>query len=107
LNAVAFDGQFVAGNQTVPPGSRWYVNSVPVPGRDLARARALLKEARLERLRIKLTVPNTTTYLQSAQVLQSMVAEAGIDLDLAVTEVTTALAQWSAGDFETLLILWS
>jgi peptide/nickel transport system substrate-binding protein len=107
LNAVAFDGQFVPGNQTVPPGNRWYVNSLPVPGRDLARARALLKEAGVERLRIKLTVPNTTTYLQSAQVLQSMVAEAGIDFDLVVTEVTTALAQWSAGDFEALLILWS
>jgi hypothetical protein len=43
----------------------------------------------------KLTVPNSTTDLQSAQVLQSMVAEAGIDLDLVATEVTTALAQWS------------
>jgi peptide/nickel transport system substrate-binding protein len=78
-----------------------------VPGRDLARARALLKEAGGERLRIKLTVPNTTTCLQSAQVLQSMVAEAGIDFDLVVTEMTTALAQWSAGDFEAPLILWS
>jgi peptide/nickel transport system substrate-binding protein len=107
LNDVAFDGQFVAGNQTVPPGSRWYATSLPVPGRDLARARALLKEAGLQRLRIKLTVPNTTAYLQSAQILQSMVAEAGFDLDLAVTEVTTALTQWSAGDFEALLILWS
>ncbi len=107
LNAVAFDGQFVPGNQTVPPGSRWYVKSLPVPGRDLARARALIREAGLERLRVRLTVPNTTTYLQSAQVLQSMVAEAGIDFDLAVTEVTTALSQWTAGDFEALLILWS
>lgn len=107
LNQVAFDGLFVPGNQSVPPGNPYYIKSLPAPGRDLAKSRALLKEAGVDRVKIKLTVPNTTYYLQSSQVLQSMVAEAGFDLELNVVEVTTSLSQWVKGDFEALIILWS
>jgi peptide/nickel transport system substrate-binding protein len=107
LNQVAFDGLFVPGNQSVPPGSPYYIKSLPIPARDVAKARALLSETGLDRVKIKLTVPNTTYYLQSSQVLQSMVAEAGFDLELNVVEVTTSLSQWTKGDFEALIILWS
>jgi peptide/nickel transport system substrate-binding protein len=107
LNQVAFDGQYIPGNQSVPPGNRFYVKSLPMPGRDLARAKALLKQAGHDRLKVKLLVPNTTDFVQAAQVLQSMVAEAGFDLELNVVEVTTSLSQWIKGDFEALLILWS
>ncbi len=107
LNQVVFDGAFVPGNQSVPPGNPYYIKSLPVPPRDIANARTLLKEAGFDRVKIKLTVPNTTYYLQASQVLQSMVAEAGFDLELTVVEVTTTLSQWVKGDFEALIILWS
>jgi len=108
LVQVAFDGQYLAGNQSVSPGSPNYVASLPVPGRNLARARALLREAGVEgRLRMRMSVPNTSEYTQAAEIIQAMVAEAGIDLELQVIETATLLRQWTAGDFETLLIAWS
>jgi peptide/nickel transport system substrate-binding protein len=107
LNEVAFDGLYAPGNQTVPPGHPFYIRSLPVPERNVERAKKLIAEAGLQRLKIKLTVPNTSTYVQASQVLQSMVAEAGIDLELGVTEVATALKEWTAGEFEALIILWS
>lgn len=107
LNRVAFEGLYIPGNQSAPPGHPQHIDSLPVPGRDLDRARALLRAAGHERLRIKFSVPNTTEYTQAAEVIQAMVAEAGIDLELQVVEVATLLRQWTTGDFEALIIAWS
>jgi peptide/nickel transport system substrate-binding protein len=107
LNQVAFDGMFTPGNQPVPPGHPFYAEALKVPPRDLAKARALLKQAGLETVKIQLTVPNTSTYRQVSEVLQAMAAEAGIQMELVVTEVATALKQWTDGDFESLVIAWS
>lgn len=107
LNRVAFEGLYTPGNQSVPPGHPHHIAGIPVPGRDLARARALLREAGHERVRIRLSVPNTTEYTQAAEVIQAMAVEAGIDIDLQVIEVATLLRQWTAGDFEALIIAWS
>ena len=107
LNQVAFEGLFTPGNQAVPPGHAFYAGAIPVPGRDLARAKALLKQAGFETLKVQLTVPNTTLYRQVSEVLQAMAAEAGIQMELVVTEVATALKQWTDGDFESLIIAWS
>ena len=52
-------------------------------------------------------VPNSSNFTGPAQILQAMVAEAGIDLELKVMETTTLLKDWVNGNFETLLILWS
>lgn len=104
---VAFEGLWVPGNQSVPPGHPFYANSVPIPARDAARARALLREAGHERLRFRLSVPNTTDYLQSSEVIQAMAAEAGFDIEIQVIETATLLRQWTAGDFEALIIQWS
>lgn len=104
---VAFEGLWTPGNQSVPPGHPFYATSVPVPPRDVARARALLREAGHQRLRIRLAVPNTTDYLQASEVIQAMAAEAGFDVELQVTETATLLRQWTAGDFDALIIQWS
>lgn len=107
LNRVAFEGLFAVGNQSTPPGHPHHVAGIPVPGRDVARARALLRQAGQERVRVRLSVPNTTEYVQAAEVIQAMAAEAGIALELQVIEVATLLRQWTAGDFEALIIAWS
>ena len=104
---VAFDGLFIAGNQSVPPGSPFYVASMPVPGRDVARARAVLKQAGLDRVSVQMSIPNSSDYRQAGEVIQSMAAEAGIDIKLVTFETATLLAQWTSGDFESLLIQWS
>jgi peptide/nickel transport system substrate-binding protein len=107
LNDVAYDGLYFPGNQSVPPGNPFYVRSQPIPGRDVERAKKLVAEAGLQRLKIKMTVPNTTVFMAAAQVVQAMAAEANIDIELTVSEVATAIREWAAGDFEALLILWS
>jgi len=107
LNQVAFEGLFTPANQSVPPGHQYYADAIPVPPRDLAKAKALLKQAGYDTVKMQLTVPNTTTYRQVAEVLQAMAAEAGIQIELVVTEVATALKQWTDGDFESLVIAWS
>jgi peptide/nickel transport system substrate-binding protein len=108
LVQVAFDGQYLPGNQSVSPASPNYVKSLPVPARDLNRARALLREAGFTgRVKMRMSVPNTSEYTQAAEVIQAMAAEAGIDIELQVIETATLLRQWTSGDFESLLIAWS
>ena len=104
---VAFEGLWLPGNQSVPPGHAFYANSQPIPPRDVARARALLREAGHDRVRMKLSVPNTTDYLQASEVIQAMAREAGIDIELQVIETATLLRQWTTGEFEALIIQWS
>src|SRR5207302_7581521 len=45
INQVVFNGEFTAGNQWVSPTHPYYQKSFPVQGRDIAKAKALLKEA--------------------------------------------------------------
>ena len=104
---VAFDGLFIPGNQSVPPGSPFYVNSMPVPGRDVDRAKAVLKAAGLTRVAVQMSIPNISEYRQAGEVIQAMAADAGIDITLVTVETATLLAQWTGGDFQSLLIQWS
>ena len=104
---VAFEGLFIPGNQSVPPGSPFYVGAFPVPGRDVARAAALLKQAGLGRVAMQMTIPNSADYQQAAEIIQSMAQEAGIDIQIVKTETATLLANWTSGDFESVLIQWS
>src|SRR5262249_59568461 len=45
INQVVFNGEFVPGNQWVNPENPYYQQNFPVPKRDVAKAKALLKEA--------------------------------------------------------------
>ena len=49
LNQVVFNGEFVPGNQWINPTNPYYQQSLPVPKRDVAKAKALLKEAGVTR----------------------------------------------------------
>jgi peptide/nickel transport system substrate-binding protein len=108
LNQVVFNGEFVPGNQWVNPQNFYYQAKFPVPKRDLAQARALLKEAGVnERIAIDFMVSNTPETRAVAEVVQSMAAEAGFDLKLRVTEVATALKQAEDGNFQLYMNTWS
>ena len=107
LVQVLSDGEYVPGNQSVAPGTTFYTKSIPVPKRDVAKAKALIKEAGFDRVKVHMTVPNSTEFKQAAEILQGMLAEANIDLELQLVETNTALAEWTAGKFESLIILWS
>jgi len=107
LNQVIFNGEYVPGNQWVSPTNPYYVRSLPVQGRDVAKAKALLKEAGVEHPSFTLMAPNNTESQQVAQVIQSMASEAGFDIKLQATEFATALGLGEKGDFEAFFIGWS
>ena len=108
LNQVVFNGEFVPGNQWVNPQSPWYMPAFPIPKRDIAKAKALLKEAGVTgRLTIDFMVANNPELRQVAEVLQSMVAEAGFDLKIRVVEAATGLKAAEDGDFQLYENTWS
>src|SRR5215212_6988176 len=73
LNQVVFNGEFVVGNQWINPTNPYYQQSLPVPKRDLAKARALLKEAGVGgRISLDFMVPNGAETRAVAEVVQSM-----------------------------------
>ncbi|EDP65764.1 putative solute-binding component of ABC transporter [alpha proteobacterium BAL199] len=107
LNQVVFDGAHLPGNQFVSPQSQFYAKSVPMPGRDVAKAKALLKEAGLEKFEFEMQFPNSPDGTRTAQVIQAMAAEAGIDIKLRATEFATMLKEQSAGNYQATQVGWS
>ncbi len=108
LNQVVFNGEFMPGNQWINPTNYYYQQAFPIPKRDVAKAKALLKEAGVSGpLTLDFMVPNGAETKAVAEVVQSMAAEAGFDLKIRVTEFATSLKQGEDGDFQLYLIGWS
>ena len=108
INQVAFNGQFMPGNQWINPDNPYYQKSLPVPKRDLAKAKALLKDAAVALpVAVDLMVPKGQEAQQVAEIVQAMVAEAGFDVKIRVTEFATSLNEAEAGRFQAFLIAWS
>ena len=108
INQVVFNGEFVPGNQWVSPQNPYYQEAFPVPKRDVAKAKALLKEAGVTGpITLDFMVPNGPETRAVAEVVQSMAAEAGFDLKIRVTEFATSLKQAEDGDYQVYLIGWS
>jgi len=107
VNQVVFEGVYAAGNQPFPPTSPWYDASNPVPARDVDKAKALLKEAGVDRIAIEMQAANNPVQLQLMQVIQSMVAEAGIDISIQATEFASMLERQTAGNYDSTQVGWS
>jgi peptide/nickel transport system substrate-binding protein len=108
LNQVVFNGEFVPGNQWVNPTHPYYQQAFPIPKRDVAKAKALLKEAGVNGpITIDFMVPNGPETRAVAEVVQSMAAEAGFDLKIRITEFATSITQAESGEFQLYLIGWS
>jgi len=104
---VAMDGEALAGNQWVAPTNGWYVKSIPIPKRDVARAKALLAQAGVPHPSFTLMTPTTSDAQRVAQVVQAMVAEAGFDVKIQSTEFSTSLDLADKGQFEAYVLAWS
>jgi peptide/nickel transport system substrate-binding protein len=107
LTQVVFEGLFVPTIQPFPPSSPYYDKSVPSPKRDIAKAKALLKEAGVETFSFEMQVANSPVDQQVAQVIQAMAQEAGIDIKLRSSEFATMLKSQTAGDFQVTRVGWS
>ena len=104
---VAMDGEAVPGNQWVPPSNSFYAKNVPLPKRDVARAKALLKEAGVTNPVFTLMTPTTSDAQRIAQVVQAMAKEAGFDVKIASTEFATSLNLADKGQFDAYVLAWS
>jgi peptide/nickel transport system substrate-binding protein len=108
LNQVVFNGEFTPGNQWVSPEHPYYQKSFPIQPRDIAKAKALLKEAGVTApVSVDFMVPKGAENEAVAQVIQSMAAEAGFDLKIRLIEFATSLTQAQAGEFQLFLLGWS
>jgi len=108
INQVVFNGEFTPGNQWVSPSHPYYQKAFPIRPRDLAKARALLKEAGVPLpVSVDYMVPKGAENEAVAQVIQSMAAEAGFDLKIRVIEFATSFKQAQAGEFQVFQINWS
>ncbi len=108
LTQVVFNGEFVPGNQWLNPEHPYYQKAFPVPKRDVAKAKALLKDAGAEgRLAVDFMVPKGPETQAVAEVLQAMAGEIGIDLKIRVTEFATSLKQAETGEYQAYLLAWS
>jgi peptide/nickel transport system substrate-binding protein len=104
---VAMDGEADVGNQWVAPTNAYYARNVPLPKRDVARARALLAEAGIPNPSFTLVTPTTSDTQKIAQVVQSMVKDAGFDVKIQSTEFATSLDMADKGQFEAYVLAWS
>ncbi|WP_029059215.1 ABC transporter substrate-binding protein [Stappia stellulata] len=107
INQVVFEGAFAPGNQPYPSTSPWYDKSHPVPARDVAKARELMKEAGYETLDVEVQVANNPVQTQMMQVVQAMAAEAGFNVKLKSMEFASLLADQSGGNYQASQVGWS
>jgi peptide/nickel transport system substrate-binding protein len=108
LNQVVFNGEFVPGNQWVSPENFYYQRALPVPKRDVAKAKALLKGAGVTTpFDVDFMVPKGAEPQAVAEVVQAMAAEIGINMKIRVTEFATSLKQAEAGEYQAYLLAWS
>lgn len=107
LSQVVFEGLYAPMNQPFNPGNQYLSAALPVPERDVARAKALLKEAGVAKVSVELFVTNNPVDAQLGQVIQAMAQEAGIDIQIRSTEFASQLRDQQQGKFQMSRIGWS
>src|SRR4051794_30278882 len=107
ITQVVFNGEFTPGNQWVSPEHPYYQKAFPIGKRDIAKAKALLKESGAALpVVVDLMVPKGAENEAVAQVIQSMAAEAGFELKIRLIEFATSFKQAQAGEFQAFFIGW-
>jgi peptide/nickel transport system substrate-binding protein len=107
INRVAFNGEFLADNQMIPPSSPFYDQAHKAPARDVAKAKAMIAAEGMSRVPVELTYENALGDSRVAQIMQSMAGEAGFDVKLLPLETTSAIDRYLNGNFEAYLGNWS
>ncbi len=107
LVQVVMDNEAIVGNQWVAPTNQFYAKSIPVPKRNIERAKALLKEAGVTNPSFTLVTPTTSDAQRIALVVQAMAREAGFDVKIQAAEFATSLDMADKGNFEAYVLAWS
>ena len=104
---VVMDNEATVGNQWVSPTNPYYAKGVPVPKRDVDRAKALLKAAGVTNPSFTLMTPTTSDAQRLALVIQAMAREAGFDVQIRSTEFASSINLADKGEFEAYVLAWS
>ena len=107
LVQVVMDNEATVGNQWVAPSNPYYAKGLPVPKRDIAKAKALLKAAGEPNPSFTLVTPTTSDAQRLALVVQAMTREAGFDVKIQAAEFATSLNMADKGEFEAYVLAWS
>lgn len=108
ITQVVYNGEYLPGNQWVSPVHPFYQKSLPIPARNVEKAKQLLKEAGVQTpVPVNLVVPNNPDLRQVGEVIQALTKEAGFDVKIQATEFASALQASQRGDFEAFLLAWS
>ena len=108
LIEVVFNGMYLPAVQAVPPSSPLAVKDLQPPPRDIEKAKALVKQSGVATpIPVTMMVPNVPDQAQLAEVIQSMVRDAGFDVKINLVEFASSVAAGTQGNFETYLIGWS
>ncbi len=108
INQVVFNGLQATDNQWVSASNPYHLAKFPTPKRDVAKAKALLKEAGVNApLALDFMVPNNPESRAVAEMIQAMAGEVGFDVKLRVTEFATSLNEAGKGNFQLYFLAWS
>jgi peptide/nickel transport system substrate-binding protein len=108
LIQVVYNGMYTPTIQANPPSSPFYFQELKPPARDVAKAKALLKQAGVALpVPVTLTITNGSDIQQAGEVIQSMANESGFDVKIKAMEFASSLQAAYAGDFQAYLIGWS
>ena len=107
INQAVFDGRFIPNNQMEAPNTFYWDAAHPVPPRDIPGAKALLAAAGMPHPKVVLRVTNSPTDVQVGEVIQSMAADAGFDVQLNSGDAVAQTAAATGGDYQAYMAIWS
>ncbi|MBF9234427.1 ABC transporter substrate-binding protein [Microvirga alba] len=107
INEVVGQGIFPPATQPFPLASPYRNPKYDSRKRDVAKAKKLLKEAGVEKVKFELSFGTSTTAQQIAEMIQAMAAEAGFEITLRPTEFAALQKEATAGNFDVNVIGWS
>jgi peptide/nickel transport system substrate-binding protein len=107
VNEVIGHGLFDPAQHPFPPASPYFDKRYPVTTRDVAKAKALLAQAKQPEVALELSFGNTTITASLAEMIQAMAGEAGFKISLRPMEFAAMLAEMQKGNFQASLSGWS
>lgn len=107
INDIVGTGLYQPAFQPFPPASFAYDKSVERKGRDVEKARKLLKEAGVDRVKVEISYGNNTIMQQVFELIQAMGSEAGFDISLRPMEFAALQSTLARGDFQLAQAGWS
>jgi peptide/nickel transport system substrate-binding protein len=108
LMQVVYNGMFTPTVQGVTPASPFYLKGFEPAPRDIEKAKALVKQSGVPTpITVDMMVPNSPDVAQEAEVIQSMVRDAGFDVKIRLTEFASLLSAAAQGNFQAYLLMWS